>query len=59
MKERQEASIMLETFDELAPVCIDWNNEELWIRAITEGLRRVRAAKVETPAAGTAGESEK
>lgn len=59
MNERQEASIMLETFDELAPVCIDWNNEDLWIKAITEGMRRIKAAKAETPAAATAGARKK
>lgn len=57
MNERQEAGIMLEAIDELAPVCVDWNNEELWIRAITEGMRRIRAAKVETPGAATPRES--
>lgn len=57
MNERQEAGIMLETIDELAPVCVDWNNEELWIRAIAEGMRRIRAAKAETPGAATPRES--
>lgn len=57
MNERQEASIMLETIDELAPICLDWNNEELWIKAITEGLRRIRAEKAETPGAATPRES--
>lgn len=57
MNERQEASIMLETIDELAPICVDWNNEELWIKAITKGLRRIRAKKAETPGAATPRES--
>lgn len=55
MNERQEASIMLETIDEMAPTCVNWNNEDLWIKAIAEGLRRIRDAKAETPAAATAG----
>lgn len=57
MNERQEAGIMLEVIDELAPVCVDWNNEELWIRAIAEGMRRIRAVKAETPGAATPRES--
>lgn len=53
LKERMAATIMLEAIDELAPVCVDWNNEELWIKAITKGLRRIKAVEAEAPLART------
>lgn len=52
---RRQAMIILESIDAKGPVNINWNNAEIWLRAIEDGLAAV--AKAETPAAGTAGES--
>jgi len=55
MDKRKVAEIILRELDQNAPVQINWNFEEQWLRAIETGLRK--AEETETPAAGTAGES--
>lgn len=55
MTRRKQAMIVLESLDKLAPTNINWNNAEIWLQAIEDGLAAVE--KAETPAAGTAGES--
>lgn len=59
MNKRRAAEIILQAIDDHAPVQVDWNMQDLWISAILKGLTMVNfAEKAETPAAGTAGESE-
>lgn len=56
MDKRTAALIMLDIFDqEDAPIIINWNHKEQWLKVIEKGLTELE--KAETPAAGTARES--
>jgi hypothetical protein len=55
MDKRAAALIMLDIFDQQAPIIIDWNQRERWIEAIMNGLKKVE--KAETPGAATPRES--
>ncbi len=55
MDKRKVAEIILEELDQSAPVQINWNFEEQWLRAIETGLRK--AENAETPGAATPRES--
>lgn len=55
MDKRAAALIMLDIFDQQAPIIIDWNQRERWIEAIMNGLKKVE--KAESPGAATPRES--
>ena len=40
MDKRKDAEIILEELDKSAPVQINWNFEEQWLRAIETGLQK-------------------
>lgn len=42
MSKQEEAKIILETLDIHAPTNINWNLEDMWIRAIVKGLEAIQ-----------------
>jgi len=54
-KRRVAALIMLEVFDQEAPIIVNWTQKDRWIDAIMKGFAEIE--KAETPGAATPRES--